>query len=68
MPDKETTSTENEQPTNGKKYRVLAENGLFKNGKQYKKGSLVELTDAQAKAFMNEEVLGEGRADVEEAK
>lgn len=68
MPDKEpNTEAENQQPT-GKKYRVLAESGIFKNGKSYKKGSIVELSDQVAKAFMNEEVLGEGNASVEEAK
>lgn len=42
-------------------YVVTAEDGLFKNGKQYKKGQTIELTEATAKNFVD---LGE----VEEQK
>lgn len=35
------------------KYKVLAKEGLFKNGKHYKTGSEIELLDSAAKNFLN---------------
>lgn len=40
------------EETGRKSYTVVSEAGLFKNGKQYKKGSTVELDEATAANFI----------------
>jgi hypothetical protein len=36
-----------------KPYKVIAESGLFKNGKQYGKGETIDLTEKTAANFLN---------------
>lgn len=44
-----------------KEYKVVSKNGLFKRGKEYPKGSPIELDEQTAKNFL-------AAGDIEEAK